>query len=89
MRNNQNLKYICRALELCDEDIVEIMRLGGSDISKSRANGFRRGAGKYRKPDHGAHNPQELERRMKIMSDDEFDAFCAGLVEYYATTPPN
>lgn len=66
MRNNQNFKRVRVALLLTEDDVVAICHLGGLNIEKDRA---RRWA---RSPDAGP-------RRFSLMSDAEFDAFCAGL----------
>ena len=82
-RNNQNLKRICVALRINDKSLVEIMAEGGIDVSRSKSNGWLRGATARKKEDAGSHNPADRERRMKLMEDDEFDAFCGGLVGWW------
>ena len=79
-RNNKNLKRLLNALLLTDRQIVEVMEAGGIPVSRSRANGWKRGENTLKKSDPGSHDPENRERRMKIMEDDEFDAFCAGLM---------
>lgn len=46
LTNNDILKKIRVALELKDEDVVNILKLADFDISKSELNAL------YRKPDH-------------------------------------
>ena len=76
MRNNRNLKSICAALGLRRQDVAEIVGTSGS-----RADGWlrsedatKRGTGSSRAP---------VVRRSRDMTDDEFDAFCAGLADWY------
>lgn len=78
-RNNKNLTRLLNALLLNDRQIVEIMDAGGMSISRSKANGWKRGENTLKKSDPGSRDPENRERRMKIMDDDEFDAFCEGL----------
>ena len=78
-RNNTNYKHLCSALLLKDGEIVDACALAGLDVSRSKVNGWRRGVGALKKPDVGSRNPANRERRMKLMSDDEFDAFCEGV----------
>lgn len=78
-QHNAALRRIASALRLDRKQIREIVSLGGIEISASQADGWRRGAGTYRKPDAGSNNPNELERRDKPISDDEWYAFWDGL----------
>ena len=64
---------------MTDQEIIQAMALSGVEVSRSRVNGWKRGAGALKRPDPGSHNPDNRERRMKLMSDEEFDAFCRGL----------
>lgn len=77
--HNPVIRRVCGAFQLGRRDVVDICRLGGLEISGSRADGWRRGAGTYRKPDAGSHDPGNLERRDKPVGDDEFAAFWRGL----------
>ena len=79
-RNNENLKRLCTAMQISDKSLVNIMASAGFDTSRSRANGWLRGADALKKPDAGSQNPGNQERRMKIMEDNEFDAFCEGII---------
>ena len=81
-RNNQNLKRICTVLRINDKALVEIMAEGGIDVSRSKCNGWLRGANALKKADAGSRDPSDRERRMKLMSYVEFDAFCEGLVSW-------
>lgn len=77
MRNNQNFKRIRAALELSRDDVVEVMRLGGVDVSKSRADAWGRGESAEKWSGTG-----QGQKRMAPMSNEEFDAFCSGLAEW-------
>lgn len=76
-RNNQNYKRLRAALGLSRDDVVEVLRLGGVDVSKSRADAWGRGEAAEKWSGTG-----QGQRRMAPMSDEEFDSFCAGLVEW-------
>lgn len=67
---NYNIWYkrIRLAMELSRDDVVEIMRLGGVEISSSRADGWSRASADT--------------RRGATMSEPEFEAFTFGLVEW-------
>lgn len=82
-RNNQNLKRICSALRLDRGDIVEIMACGGIQISASKAHGWLRG--KHAKREHRDSRDGAIftDHRMKVMTNEEFDFFCSGLVEWF------
>lgn len=61
-------KRIRLSLSLSRADVVEIMRLGGIEVSSSRADGWSR--------------PSSDARRATTMTEREFDAFTSGLVEW-------
>lgn len=64
-------KRLRLALDLDRNDVVEVMRLGGVEISKSRADAWARG------------RPAADERGVRqTMTASEFDAFTRGLVEW-------
>lgn len=67
-RNNINFKRIRLAFEMRADEVQEACRLGGIDISKERCSQW------MRAPGAGAG-------RYSVMTDIEFDAFCAGLPE--------
>ena len=79
-RNNKNFKRLRAALALSRSDVSEIMRLGGIEVSSSRADAWGRGESSEKWSGTG-----QGQRRMAPMSDDEFDAFCGGLVEWVKT----
>ena len=60
-------KRLRLALRLHRRDVVEIMRLGGLSVSSSRADGWNRADGDDRGQD---------------ITNEEFDAFTHGLVEW-------
>ena len=77
--HNPVMRRVCGAFQLSRRDVVDICRLGGLEISASKADGWKRGAQTYRNPDAGSRDPEDLERRDKSVSDAEFAAFWRGL----------
>jgi uncharacterized protein YehS (DUF1456 family) len=77
-RNNMNFKRICAALGLRRNDVHEI--LNGS-VSKSQVDGWMRNEDS-RKSASGNSNAETVSR-YRPMSDDNFDAFCEGLIDWY------
>ncbi|ELY4817780.1 DUF1456 family protein [Cronobacter malonaticus] len=74
-----NLKLIASALKLTRHDLVEIVRLGGMEISSTHADKWLRAKGATKiatgnSADYGAHI-----NRTETIKDDEFRAFCIGL----------
>ncbi len=69
-QNNTNLKRICAAFQLTDQDLVEIMSAAEQEISKNQANRWRRGK-------HETF-PDGSPRFIK-MTNFQFDMFCKGL----------
>lgn len=77
--HNSAFRRVARALRLTRHDVVDICAFGGVEVSASKADGWRRGEKSYRKPDPRSHNPNELERRDKPISDSDWSAFWRGL----------
>jgi len=71
---NTHFRRIVGSHEMSRDEIVECLRLGGMEISRSRADAWRRGwqGGTL---ERGA-------RRSTPMSESEFDAFTSGLIEW-------
>ena len=69
-RNNTNFKRISIALNLSDQDTVDILTAAGPEISKNHANRWKRGS-------HETF-PDGQPRFIK-MTNFEFDMFCKGL----------
>lgn len=67
-RFNRWFKRIRIVMELDRRDVVGIMRLGGIEISLSRADGWQRS--------------QDDTTRRTLMTEPEFEAFTIGLVEW-------
>lgn len=78
-KHNGALKRVAAALMLDRKTIRDICALGGIQVSASQADGWRRGAKTYRKPDPGSRNPGELERRDKPMTAEQWRGFWDGL----------
>jgi len=77
--HNDALKRISSAMLLDRKQIRDICALGGVTISASLADGWRRGSNTYRKRDEGSRHPDELERRDKPISDQQWRGFWRGL----------
>ncbi|MDC9591451.1 hypothetical protein PSI23_19730 [Xenorhabdus sp. XENO-10] len=75
MRNNQNFKRICLALELTKHDVFDIL---DGKCSKSQIDGWGR-ASNARKQASG-NSTAETVPRFRAMTDQQFDEFCDGLV---------
>lgn len=78
MDNNRRLKLIAGALRLERRDVARAVTLGGIETSNSRADGWLRATGSQKRKTGGAP-PGQRERRDRVMTDAEFDAFCLGL----------
>lgn len=70
---NRRFKRIRLAMELSRGDVVECMRIGGVNVSGSRADGWSR--------------LQTDETRRTLMSEAEFDAFLFGIAEWAKSKP--
>ncbi|PHM23006.1 DUF1456 family protein [Xenorhabdus ehlersii] len=81
IRNNKNFKRIRLALELTKHDIFDIL---GEKYSKSQIDGWSRGAN-ARKLASG-NSPAETVSRFRAMTDQQFDDFCEGLVDWMKST---
>lgn len=66
---NTHFRRICMSHRLVKADIVECCRLGGIEISLSKAEAWRRSAA-------------SRHRHVTAMTEAEFDAFTYGLVEW-------
>lgn len=76
-RNNQNFKRLCVALSLDKHDVFNIMR---GQVSKSQIDAWRRSEGAIKS---GSGNSPALQlSRFRPMSDQQFDQFCDGLVDW-------
>lgn len=71
---NSHFRRIAGSHKMSREEVVECLRLGGMEISRSRADGWRRGL-QGGTLERGA-------RRSTIMSEAEFDAFTSGLIPW-------
>lgn len=65
-RNNENYKHLRAGLRLDEPDVVEICGMAGLDIGRDRAKRWAR-----------AHDVGP--GRYSVMTDEQFDAICAGL----------
>lgn len=77
-RNNRNFKVLCAALQLSKSDVFEIM---GRTVSKSQIDGWRRGE-EARKRASG-NSEADTVTRFKAMSNEDFDRFCTGLLDWF------
>lgn len=76
-RNNQNFKRLCAALKLRRNDVAEILN---GVVSKSQIDGWMRSED-ARKNATGSSQAESVPR-YRLMSDEHFDLFCAGLREW-------
>lgn len=78
--NNIAYKRIRWALSLTDTDVIEIIRLGGMEASKSMADSWNRSA-HATKSGSGNSSARTLSR-FREMSDEYLQAFCIGLTKF-------
>lgn len=76
-RNNQNFKRLCLALKLDKHDVFHIMN---GQVSKSQIDGWRRAESAMKLG--SGNSPATTLSRFRPMSDEQFDQFCEGLVDW-------
>lgn len=76
-RNNRNFKVLCAALQLSRADVATIM---GGTVSNSQIDGWKRGEG-ARKNATG-NSQADTVPRFRAMTDEQFDQFCTGLLDW-------
>lgn len=72
-------KLLASALELTRENIVDIVALGGIQVSKSRVDGWKRSSSATKNATGNSDMAGKQISRSKEISQDEFHAFCVGL----------
>lgn len=77
-RHNAAFRWARSAFRLDKNDVVEVCRMGGLTISKSKADGWGRNP-ETRRPGKGMPGSKQGERRGKPITDDEWNAFWNGL----------
>ncbi|MEQ1966700.1 DUF1456 family protein [Xenorhabdus nematophila] len=77
MINNDNFKRICIALDLRRNDVFDILQ---EKYSKSQIDGWMRSVN-AKKSGTGSSRSEVLSR-FREMSDQQFDEFCNGLVDW-------
>ncbi|WP_146378968.1 hypothetical protein [Cronobacter turicensis] len=74
-----NLKLIAGALRLTRQDVADIVRAGGMDISNTRADKWLRGKHATKNATGNSMDAGSRINRTDTIKDDEFRAFCIGL----------
>lgn len=75
MRNNRNLSRIAAALSMDDREVAMC-----AGVSKSLANSWRRSPTATKSG--SGNSPAKTLSRYREMTDEQFDAFCAGLYDW-------